>query len=67
MEVPVLTSTYGGRNPFVSLNPPVRLKIPELRAKSEFPKTLLDVPVAVSKLPVVVLPEIVTPPPPPLV
>jgi len=62
MEVPVLTSTYGGRNPFVSLNPPVRLKIPELRAKSEFPKTPLDVPVAVSRLPAVVLPAIVAPP-----
>ena len=65
MEVPVLTSTYGGRNPFVSLNPPVKLKIPELRVRSPFAKAPVA-PVTVKTAPAVaVAPKMVTPPPPP--
>ena len=40
-------------------------RIPPVKVKFEFPKILLDVPVAVTKLPEVVLPISVTPPPPP--
>jgi len=40
-------------------------RIPPVKVKLEFPKILLDVPVAVTKLPGVVLPISVAPPPPP--
>ena len=60
-----MTSTYGGRNPFVSLNPPVRLKIPALKVKSAFAKAPVP-PVTVKTAPVEpVAPKMVTPPPPP--
>ena len=40
-------------------------RIPPVKVKFEFPKISVDVPVAVTKLPGVVLPISVAPPPPP--
>ena len=40
-------------------------RMPPVKVKSEFPKISVDVPVAVTKLPGVVLPISAAPPPPP--
>jgi hypothetical protein len=66
MEVPVLTSTYGGRNPFVSLNPPVKLNI-ELEYTKFGSAQMIDVdaPVVVKRYPWVPPFVIDAPPPPP--